>query len=62
MKDSGHLVAQNLKEIKQHLGKTIHEYDKSFKYLLSHIPYEIDEKMLVQWYIVGLLQKLRAPL
>jgi hypothetical protein len=56
------LARQKLKEIKQSLGETIHEYDKIFKDLLSHIPYVIEEKLLVQWYVAGLLQKIRAPL
>jgi hypothetical protein len=33
-----------------------------FKYLLSQIPYAIDEKMLVQWYITYLLENIRVPL
>jgi hypothetical protein len=60
--DISHLVAQKLKEIKQNPGKTICEYDKRFKYLLSQIPYAINEKLLVQWYVAGLLQNIRVPL
>jgi uncharacterized membrane protein YjdF len=60
--DISHLAAQKLKEIKQNLGETIHEYDKIFKYILSQIPYVIEEKLLVQWYVVGLLQNIRVPL
>jgi hypothetical protein len=37
-------------------------YDKRFKDLLSQIPYMIDENILVQWYVAGLLQNIRAPL
>jgi hypothetical protein len=50
------------KEIKQMLGESIREYDKRFKYLLSQIPYMIDKELLVQWFVVGLLQKIWAPL
>jgi hypothetical protein len=53
--DISHLATQKLKEIKQNPGETIHEYDKRFKYLLSQILYEIDEKLLVQWYATRLL-------
>jgi hypothetical protein len=60
--DNSHLEAQKLKEIKQNLGETVWEYDKRFKYLLSQIPYAIDEKLLVQWYVAGLLQKIIIPL
>lgn len=38
------------------------KYDKRFKDLLSQIPYIIDEALLVQWYIAGLLQKIRGHL
>jgi len=62
MQDINHFAAQKLKEIKQNLGKTDREYDKRFKDLLSKIPYAIDDKLLVQWYVVGLLQKIRVPL
>jgi hypothetical protein len=54
-----HMVVQKLKEIKKNLGETMREYDKRFKDLLSQIPYLIGKKILVQWYIVGLLQKIR---
>jgi hypothetical protein len=51
-----------LKEIKKKLGETICEYDKMFKDLLRQIPYAINEKLLVQWYVEILLKKFRVPL
>lgn len=38
------------------------EYDKRFKDLLSQIPYIIEDKFVIQWFIVGFLHKIRAPL
>ena len=61
-KDDTHLVAQKLKDIKQVPGETVREYDKRFKDLLSQIPYNIDANILVQWYVVGLVHHVRAPL
>ena len=57
-----HLAAQKLKDIKQILGEIIREYDKRFKDLLSQIPYNTDNNLLVQWYIAGLLHHVRALL
>jgi hypothetical protein len=56
------MVVKKIKDIKKKLGEIVHEYDKIFKNLLNQIPYIIDKKMLVQWYVVGLLQTIRAPL
>jgi hypothetical protein len=44
------------------LGEIVQEYDKRFKDFLSQIPYMIDDKLLVQWYALGLLQKIHGPL
>lgn len=38
------------------------KYDKRFKDILSQIMYTIDEKLLLQWFITGLIHKIRAPL
>ena len=62
IEDVSHLVAQKLKDIKQVPGETVREYDKRFKDLLSQILYNIDVNILVQWYVVGLLHHVRAPL
>jgi hypothetical protein len=51
-----------MKEIKQSLGETIQEYDKRFKDLLSQIPYVIEERLLVQWYVAGLYKKLSSTM
>jgi hypothetical protein len=56
VQDVAHLAAHKLKEIKQRPGESVREYDKIFKDLLSQIPSTIDQDLLVQWYVVGLLQ------
>ena len=61
-KDVAHLAAQKLKDIKQRPRELIREYDKRFKDLLSQILTIIDANLLVQWYAVGLLRHVRAPL
>lgn len=38
------------------------DYDKRLKDLLSQIPYEVDENLLVQWFVTELLQIIGAPL
>jgi hypothetical protein len=58
IQDITHLAAQKLKEIKQRPGELVREYDKRFKYLLSQIPMTIDQNLLVQWYVVGLLPRI----
>ena len=62
MEDVAHLAAQKLKDIKQRLGESVREYDKRFKDLLSQILTIIDANLLGQWYVVGLLHHVRAPL
>jgi hypothetical protein len=56
------MMTQNLKEIEHNPCEIVCEYDKRFKDLLSQIPYAIDEKLLIQWYIASLLQNIRVPL
>jgi len=46
-----------MKEIKKSIDKTTCEYDKRLKYLLSQTPYVIEEILLLQWYVTGLLRK-----
>ena len=60
--DVTHLATKKLKDIKQVPGETIQEYDKRFKDLLSHILYNIDDNLLVQWYVAGVLHHVKAPL
>jgi hypothetical protein len=62
IQDVTHLAAQKLKEIKQRPGESVREYDKRFKDLLSQIPTTIDQNLLVQWYVVGLLPRIHSPL
>ena len=60
--DVAHLAAQKFKDIKQILGYIVHKYDKRFKDLLSQISYNIDNNLLVQWYVSRLLHHVRDPL
>ena len=60
--DVAHLATQKLKDIKQVSSEIVWEYVKRFKYLLSHILYNIDANLLVQWYIAGFLHHVRDPL
>ena len=62
MEEVTHLAAQKLRDIKQRPGESVREYDKRFKDLLSQILANIDTNLLVQWYVVGLLHHVRAPL
>ena len=57
-----HLASEKLKDIKKIPGEIVWEYEKRFKYLLSHISYNIDSNLLVQWYIAWLLHHVMAPL
>jgi len=41
-------------------GELVWGYNKWFKDLLSYILYPIDKELLIQWFVVGLLQ--REPL
>ena len=45
--DAKHLVAKKLKTTSQKPGETIHDYDKRWKDLLSHLDYVIDEQLLI---------------
>ena len=55
--DAKHLAGKKLKTTSQKPGETIRDYDKRWKYLLSQLDYVIDEKLLIQWFLVGLSQK-----
>ena len=54
-----HLATKKLKTIAQKLTETVQEYDKRFKYLLIQLEYNIDKQLLIQWFLAGLLQKIR---
>ena len=56
--DTKHLAAKKLKTTSQKLGETVRDYDKRWKYLLSQLDYVIDEKLLIQWFLVGLSQNI----
>ena len=55
--DAKHLEAKKLKTTQQKPGKTIRDYDKHWKDLLSQLDYVIDEQLLIQWFLAGLSQK-----
>ena len=55
--DAKHLAAKKLKTTQQNPGETVREYDKHWKDLLIQLDYVIDEKILIQWFLVGLSQK-----
>ena len=57
--DAKHLAANKLKTTSQKQGKTIRDYDKYWKELLSQLDYVIDEQLLIQWFLAGLSQKIR---
>ena len=57
--DSKHLLAKKLKTTAKKPIETVWEYDKRFKELLSQLEYNIDEKLLIQWFVAGLLHNIR---
>ena len=48
-----------MKTTSQKLAESIREYNKRWKDLLSQLEYIINEKLLTQWFLVGLSQKIR---
>ena len=57
--DTKHLAAKKLKTTSQKPGETVCDYDKCWKDLLSQLDYVIDEKLLIQWFLAELSQKVR---
>ena len=57
--DAKHLEAKKLKTTSQNPSESIPEYEKRWKDLLSQLDYVIDEKVLIQWFLAGLSQKIR---
>lgn len=43
-------------------GVSVRDYDKRFKDLPSQIPYQLEERLLVQWFVASLLHIIREPL
>ena len=56
--DEKHLEAKKINTTVQKLTEKFREYDNRFKYLLIQLEYNIDEQLLIQWFVVGLLQKI----
>ena len=52
------MAAKKLKTTSQKPGESIRDYDKRWKYLLNQLDYVIDEKLLIQWFLAGLSQKI----
>ena len=46
------------KQLFRNLHKNIRDYDKRWKDLLSQLDYNIDEQLLIQWFLAGLVQKI----
>ena len=57
--DAKHLAAKELKKTSQKPTESVREYDKRWKYLLNQLDYVVDEKLLIQWFLAGLSQKIR---
>ena len=56
--DANHLAAKKIKTTSQKPRETICDYDKCWKDLLRQLDYIIDEQLLIQWFVAGLLQKI----
>ena len=57
--DAKHLAAKKLKTTVQKPTETVWDYDKRWKDLLSQLDYNIDEQVLIQWFLAGLVQNIR---
>ena len=57
--DTKHLAAKKLKMIVQKPIEAVLDYEKRWKDLLSQLYYNIDEKILIQWFLAGISQKIR---
>ena len=55
-----HLIENKFKTTVQNLTETIWEYDKRFKDLLSQLEYNINEQLLIQWFLHESYRKLNA--
>ena len=53
------MTAKKLKMTSQKSGEIVCDYDKCWKDLLSQLDYVINEKLLIQWFLIGLSQKIR---
>ena len=57
--DAKHMAAKKLKTTSQKPMESVWEYDKWWKDLLIQLNYVIDEQILIQWFLVGLSQKIQ---
>ena len=53
--DAKHLAGKKLKTTIHKPTETVREYDKRCKDLLRQLDYNIDEQILIQWFITGLV-------
>ena len=56
--DAKHLAEKKLKTTSQKPGETICDYDKQWKEIIIQMYYVIDEQLIIQWFLVGLSQKI----
>ena len=54
-----HLATKNLKTSSQTPTESVWEYDKRWKDLINQLEYVIDKQLLIQWFLIGLSQKIR---
>ena len=52
--DAKHLAVKKLKMTVQKPIEDVQEYDKRLKYLLNQLDYNIDEQLLIQWFVAGI--------
>ena len=57
--DPKHMAAKKVKMTVQNPIETFQDYEKILKYLVSQINLNIDEQILIQWFLTGLSQKIQ---
>ena len=57
--DAKHLAAKKLKTTSQKPAESVRDYGKGWKDFVSQLDYVIDEKLLIQWFLASLSQKIR---
>ena len=53
-----HLAVKKLNTAVQKPTEIVQEYDKRFKGLHNQFDYNIYEQLLIQWFVVGILQNI----
>ena len=57
--DAKHLASKKLKTTVQKPTQIVQDYDKGWKDLLSQLDYNINEQLLIQWFLAGLVQNIQ---